>query len=219
MNGMRGLCAIRGRCRQSEDGAILLFAVILMIVVALLLGALVTFSGSDIMNTANFQQARKVEYAGDGAVDAAIQAVRFTCYAFNGTESKDTCPSAPQDDCLPDGVVFVHPDENTQVMTFYATTSRRISLKVRCVGTLSGDTRTTRVITFLACNASRSTCTATTAIVKATVAFQDYEAGSVYRVPGPGMLGRPNTCSSPENSSSCGFGIVVKSWTVSGSRS
>ncbi len=205
----------RLQSRRGEEGAILIFALIVMVVVALLLGALATFSSNDIKNAGNFQQERKVEYAGDGAVDAAIQAVRFSCYAFNSTtQTQDTCPSNGGDDCLPNGNVLVNPNANTQTMTFYATTaSRRLTLKVYCVGRVEPDGRNTRVVTFLACSISANSCTKTTAIVAATVGFQDYGPRSTVQLTTP----RPNTCSSPAETTTCGIGIVVQNWSVRGS--
>ena len=60
-----------------EEGAILLLALVFVLVISLLLVALVSLAGNDLLNVSHLKSLRSLEYASDGAVDSAIQAVRY----------------------------------------------------------------------------------------------------------------------------------------------
>jgi type II secretory pathway pseudopilin PulG len=60
-----------------ESGATLVLALVFVLVISLVLMAIVTLSGTNLIDTAQLQNARSLEYAADGGVDAAIQAVRY----------------------------------------------------------------------------------------------------------------------------------------------
>ncbi len=72
------------RFHRHEDGATLVLALVFMIIVALVLLALVTFSGNGILNTANLLQQQSLEYRSAGAVEVAIQTVRYADVPYNG---------------------------------------------------------------------------------------------------------------------------------------
>lgn len=70
-----------------ERGAVLVLALIFLIVGSLLALALTTLSSTNLTNTANFVNLRAVNYAADGAMDGAIQQVRYhgDCESFPKT--------------------------------------------------------------------------------------------------------------------------------------
>jgi hypothetical protein len=55
----------------------LVLALVFVVSVALVLLAVVTLGGTSLIETANLQNTRSIQYAADGAVDAAIQVVRY----------------------------------------------------------------------------------------------------------------------------------------------
>jgi len=62
---------------RDEAGATLILALVFVLVISLILISIVTLSGTNLIDTAQLQNTRSVQYAADGAVDAAIQAVRY----------------------------------------------------------------------------------------------------------------------------------------------
>jgi hypothetical protein len=62
---------------SGEEGASLIIALVFVLLISLILLAIVTLSGTNILNTANLQNERSLEYSADGEVEAAIQAVRY----------------------------------------------------------------------------------------------------------------------------------------------
>ena len=55
-----------------------------MIVIALVLIGVVTLSGNDLRNTSNLLNQQSIEYRSSGAMDIAIQTVRYTNTTFSG---------------------------------------------------------------------------------------------------------------------------------------
>jgi hypothetical protein len=62
---------------DDERGAVLVIALIFMIVGGVLAVALTSLSSTNLVNTSNYQNLRIVNYAADGAMDGAIQQVRY----------------------------------------------------------------------------------------------------------------------------------------------
>jgi hypothetical protein len=63
--------------RQDDAGVTLILALLFIVIGALALTALVSFAGGALLNTANLQSERAVQYAADSATEIAIQAVRY----------------------------------------------------------------------------------------------------------------------------------------------
>ncbi len=134
--------------RSREDGAILVLALVFMVVIALMLMALVDFSGNDLVNTSNLLSQQALEYSASGGANVAIQTVRY---------SDDTYPSlAP---CFATGNPI-------------KTGPNAPGVYVWCQSVVSGNTGVSREISFYAC-LSKSGCSATNYVVWATVDFVD----------------------------------------------
>jgi hypothetical protein len=206
-------------CRD-EEGVVLLLALLFVVAIAFVLLGLLSLSGNDLKNTSNLQSQRASEYAADSAVDAAVQAVRYSYYAFNSNQPGVSGLCVPNtgasgfvnfpcytnnsgEDCLPDGTTFINPDHNTETMTINGDT-----MTVDCTGSLNPSSQNTRVITFSACQ--QSSCSATNFALTATVVFQDYP---------PSFSTSQDPCNSSPNVAYCGFGIVIQSWVVRGANS
>ena len=80
----RGLeAALSQRRAEADDtGASLILALIFLIVAALTLTALVSFAGTGLLDTAGFTSERGLQYGADGAVEIAIQHVRYQTVAY-----------------------------------------------------------------------------------------------------------------------------------------
>jgi hypothetical protein len=62
--------------RRNEGGQALLLALGFLVFFGLVIGALMTFVGANVLGTERLSEQRSTAYAGDGAVDAAIQIAR-----------------------------------------------------------------------------------------------------------------------------------------------
>jgi hypothetical protein len=178
-----------------EGGAILILALVFILLISLSVLGLLTFGGNGIKDATSLQGQRSLEYAADGATTAAIQAVRYSYYAFNGPPTTNTNFTNAPGDCLPDGAVLTLPD--TASMTIDG-----VTMTVTCTGalyTIPTPQQNTRVITFYAC--LQGSCTSSNAILAATVAFQDLSPGGIYG------------CYDAPDSTTCGTGVVIQSWT------
>ncbi len=72
------------RMVRDEQGATLVLALVFMIIIALVLVPLVTLSGNGLQNTSNLLQEQSLEYRSNGAVEVAIQTVRYTDTSYSG---------------------------------------------------------------------------------------------------------------------------------------
>lgn len=82
---------------QDESGVTLLLALVFIVIGALALTALITFAGGALLNTANLNSQRTLEYAADSATDVAIQNVRYqpTYYPSGGSCLTHTSSASP----------------------------------------------------------------------------------------------------------------------------
>jgi Tfp pilus assembly protein PilX len=63
--------------RGGEEGAALIIALVFILTMGLLTGVLVTLASTNLMATTNLQAQRVGQYAADGALDVAVQTVRY----------------------------------------------------------------------------------------------------------------------------------------------
>jgi hypothetical protein len=73
-----------GRTVRGEEGATLILALVFMIIIALVLLATVTFTGNGLLNTSNLLKQQSLEYRSNGAVEVAVQTVRYTDNTYGG---------------------------------------------------------------------------------------------------------------------------------------
>ena len=66
-----------GKRPRGEEGATLILALVFVLLTSVIMLAIVTLSGTDILNTTNLQNERALEYSAEGAVQSAVQAVRY----------------------------------------------------------------------------------------------------------------------------------------------
>jgi hypothetical protein len=63
---------------HDESGAILVLALVFLLLSGGIISSLLSWSGSDLLNTKNFSSARSLSYSAGGAVDVAIQSARYS---------------------------------------------------------------------------------------------------------------------------------------------
>lgn len=146
-------CLARRSSVPDERGAVLILAMVFVLIVSISILALLSLGGNSLLNTANLQSQRSIEYSADGAADAAVQAVRYSFDAYTTSG-----------DCLPSGIT--------------AMTISGVSTTVDCSGSTSAYSAQTRVVNFYACQ--HATCTSGNATVEAQVTFDDYSATGAY---------------------------------------
>ena len=78
--------ADRARARD-DSGAALVLALVFLIVAALTVTALVTFAGTGLLATAGFTPQRGLQYGANGAVEIAIQRVRYEATSYPTLEN------------------------------------------------------------------------------------------------------------------------------------
>src|ERR1700691_1318425 len=66
-----------GKGPRGEEGATLILALVFVLLTSVVMLAIVTLSGTNILNTTNLQNERSLEYSAEGAVQTAVQAVRY----------------------------------------------------------------------------------------------------------------------------------------------
>lgn len=138
---------------RNEGGAVLILALVFVLIVSVSVLALLSLGGGSLLSTGNLRILRSTEYAADGAVDAAMQATRYSYNAYTTSGN-----------CLPNGARTV--------------TIAGVTVMVNCSGTLNTQSASTRVINFYAC--LLSTCTSGNNILSAQVTFDDYSHTGSY---------------------------------------
>lgn len=145
----------RGR---DEGGAILVLALVFMVVIALMILALVNFSGNDIGSASNLLTEQALEYGAEGGVNVAIQTVRYSDDTFASLAPCVGATNAP-----------------VQVG------SNAPAIYVSCLSTpanqLPANTGVSREVSFYGC-LSKGGCSSSNAVVAATVDFVDLQGCS-----------------------------------------
>jgi hypothetical protein len=137
---------------RGEDGATLVLALVLMIIIALILVPLVTLSGNGLQNTSNLLQEQSLEYRSSGAVEVAIQTVRYTDATYNG------------------GSCFASGSPTVQIGQA-GPNNPPVHVDCLTVTPPPSDTGASREVNVYACGSTN--CSATNYTVSAAVDFQD----------------------------------------------
>lgn len=79
--------------RDDEAGAVLILALLFLVVIGLIVGAMASWTANDLGNTLTFQQARSSQYALSSATQVAIQSIRYTPLLGSGQTVNANPPS------------------------------------------------------------------------------------------------------------------------------
>jgi hypothetical protein len=191
---------------DDERGSSLILALVYIIAISLIVGALADWAMNDLTNTKHFQNASSLDSAISGAAEVAIQSVRYYPYMnstntnTNGTANFGTCWNPPSNTYVSD--VPFSADNNALVAVWCSTLENLQSPN-------------TRKVTFIACTVtaavagnSGSSGTALNSCksnptLQAAVTFDDYPSG------GGGLL--TQTCTGGQGV--CGFAATTTQWT------
>ena len=181
---------IARRRDSTEEGAVLILALVFLVAISVVLIFLVTLAGTNLAVTSKLQTQRTMEYSADALVDGAIQAVR---HQAPNSVTNPTCPSYPSGSPTPAIIPgqalvaecsMVIPTNGSGQVIFYG----RIVEFDACVGAAPA-------MTFLNCQNA--------AVVRASVVFNDVSSA-------PGCTGTNPAC----YPGFWGTGMNIESWVV-----
>jgi hypothetical protein len=187
--------------RSSERGSSLILALVYIVSVSLIVGALADWAMNDLNNTAHFQNSSALDNAVSGATEIAIQSMRYYPQ-YPATLTTNNCWTPPGGTNNASDVPI-----NGDLVGVWCSTVENLK------------SPNTRVVTFTACPvtaAQISTPSGATTVMgnclsglvpgpslKAVVTFDDYPSG------GGGLL--TSTCSGGPGV--CGFAATTNQWT------
>jgi hypothetical protein len=182
------------RRRSSERGSSLILALVYIVSVSLIVGALADWAMNDLNNTTHFQSAATLDNAVSGATEIAIQSMRYyPQYPATQSPTVANCWTPPTLTYASDVTI------NTDLVAVWCSTVENLK------------SPNTRVVTFYACTETAATVASPTAAatamgacqstprLKAVVTFDDYPSG------GGGLL--TQTCSGGPGI--CGFAATT----------
>ena len=179
----------RGR---DEAGATLVLALLFLVVIGTIVGAIASWTSNDLKNTLVFQQERNVQSALLTATNVAIQNIRYTPLIETG--QKDTLNANPPSYCWGSS----SPSQ---------TTAQGETVDVWCSTVWNPNSAQTRIVTISACLDNNGLDTAATCAMnpglQTVVTFDDYSSGT------PSVGGA--ACTPPTNGGTCGAGMTISS--------
>jgi hypothetical protein len=185
---------VQGESVRSDSGSVLILALVYLVAISLIVGALASWALNDLHNTSGFATAETLRNAASNATEVAIQDIRYVPLLGAGETINGNNPPSY---CWGSGPV-------SKLTTNYETVSvpASVAMAVWCSTVWNPTSQTSRIVTFSTC---LSTVTAAacgqTPFLKAVVDFDDYPAGvSSAPIQGPCSVW-------------CGQALTVVSWT------
>jgi hypothetical protein len=200
----------RAACRRSDEaGSSLILALIFLVVISLVVGALASWTANNLSNTVKFQADRSAQYALSSASQVAIQNIRYTPLLA----PNQTLNASPPSYCWGQA----QPTQTAGTVSELTVLGNQVAL---WCSTVWNSSAATRVVTVSACltsavptpasgssltsiQAAAAQCAATPGL-QTVVTFEDYSASN------PTV--NPGVCLSPPNGS-CGTGVTINSAT------
>lgn len=176
----------------------MILALVYLVAVAVIVGALATWATNDLNNTSHLASASDEHYAATSATNAAIQSIRYT-----PVPSLPTTQEAPSSGVAgsptPVGACWGSTSTPSQLTLHYGSASVSVTVWCQTVITLASNTAT-RAVTLQTClGLSSSVCTSP--LLTVIVDFDDYSAYM------PALTKQCNLESLP-----CGAGMILQSW-------
>ena len=175
----------RNSSDRSETGSSLILALIFIVVVSILVGAVSSMAMNDLNNTTQFNSATTLDYTATSVANLAIQSVRYT-----------PTPTGVLSECWNAGgtTELALPPHND------------ITVAIWCDSVSHSGSSQSRVVTMYACennpgqNATASSCQANP-LLTLVEAYDDYSVSGT------------DTCTTAPSATSCGFGASTLVWT------
>ena len=199
------------RRATDESGAVIILALVFLVAVSLIVTALLTWVGTSVHATTNFQDERNVEYAATNAVNLAIQNTRYS-FDYGTVTGNPYSPSGPMLN-----------NATPQLCSTYQVPGQANTVNVYCSLVWQPYSANARVFTYSACstlgsnnvNPTKPADCAALPLLQAVVAFDDYPSGVASPSPIPSqctpIVQQGNPPSGPENGS-CGVSMTQISW-------
>jgi len=190
-----------GRPVRDEKGAILILALVYIVSIGLIVGALADWATNDLGNTARFNSASALNYAVSSVTEVAIQSIRYT--PLLAANQPQGTPTGFGECWTP-----VFPSLVSEIVV------NNDNVSVWCSTVEELNTSTTRTVTFYACpttltgtnansstlvNAAEASC-ALKPTLTAVVVFDDYPPGG-------------STPLKVQCTTFCGVGAITEQWT------
>ena len=196
---LRDRIAARASDTGSERGSVLVLALVYIISISLIVGALADWAMNDLNNTTQFQSASSLEYAASSVTQVAIQSIRYTPLYSETSSSLGYCWTPTSGTYLSQLTNF----NGFNVTVWCSTVENLASANTRVVSFYTCTSPTTAPTNSSQAVADGDTCSLHP-LLYAQVAFDDYL---------PGATTLSTTCAGPGY---CGFGATELQWTWSG---
>ena len=181
--------------RLDQTGSVLILALVYILSVGLIVGAIATWAMNDLNNTTKFRAARSQQYAASGAMEVAIHSIRY-----NPQLGTIVGGNSPLQVCWGTGSQSVVTTNNVVVAVWCQTYEDLSNGAIRNSGGI------TRVVTLSACLSSvLATNCARSPLLQAVVGFDDYLGGF-----------KLNQTCTPPPTGTCGAFQKLASWTWGG---
>ena len=161
---------------DEEQGAILMLALILMLLVSLTIAGLLQWVNTDLSNSTNFQAGNVNQQSSSGAVNIALQTSRYATWADPSTEDCSNPTMAPFTDSASgmssarNGTFFTNGSSPTSKV------ATLVPVQVWCSGTQAANgNATNRDVKIVACPVSMEPagCSATNPYLTTEISFVD----------------------------------------------
>lgn len=181
--------------KRDDTGGVLILALVFIIAVGLIVGALANLTMNDLNNTTVFNSVRAQQYAANSAVEVAVQSMRYAPLVAAG----QTLNAVPPSYCWGNGPTSTLTNVNGVSISVWCSTIQDLA---------SADTRT---VTFYACDPSVSASACESAPkLQAVVIYDDYFAGS-------SNAPLTESCDlQPPPLRACGAGMTIQQWLWKG---
>jgi hypothetical protein len=191
------LRARRDSARSDESGAVLILAMVYLISVLVVVGALATWVANDLNNTAHFSDASSTHYALSGTMDVAIASIRTTPLL---PDSQAQSVASPLSYCWTpsSGTVSQETINNVTVAVWCSTVENFASSDTRVVSLYACPTSLTSTSTTSDVASAATNCQASPNL-EAVVTLDDYPPG--------GSAPLTKQCTTW-----CGEGMYMQSW-------
>jgi hypothetical protein len=192
-----GVGGVRNRRHRSERGSSLILALVYIVSVSLIVGALADWAMNDLNNTTHFQNASSLDNAVSGATEIAIQSMRYyPQYPATQSPFVANCWTPPANTYASDTTI------NSDLVAVWCSTVENLKSPNTRVVTFYACPETAAFSSQIAANNAMGTCQSTPDLT-AVVTFDDYPSG------GGGLL--TQTCSGGPGV--CGFAATTNQWT------
>jgi hypothetical protein len=187
---------LQGRSEQSERGASLILALVFIVVVAVIVGAVSSLALNDLNNTTHFNSATALDYSASSVASLAIQGVRYAPQAVNGPAGTGPCWNASTSNISQQAF-------NNQTVAIWCTTvlhagssqSRDVTM-IACLSTPAAANDTAAQS-----SAAATSCQQNSPVLTLVEAYDDYSPAGT------------DTCVGLQaNATTCGFGASTLVW-------